>query len=146
MSRKIPLILFLSLIFYQAQAQWTFYSDAESFEEKSGTTTDSNGNIVDIYGDIWIEPTTDASISSIVDGKSANYVYSGDKSMKLDGPAGSTNTDYKDRWGALTTEMLDLSGIDRLGVQFQYVVINNCLLYTSPSPRDKRQSRMPSSA
>ena len=23
---------------------------------------------------------------------------------------------------------------------------NNCLLYTSPSPRDKRQSRMPSSA
>ena len=24
--------------------------------------------------------------------------------------------------------------------------MNNCLLYTSPSPRDKRQSRMPSSA
>ena len=24
--------------------------------------------------------------------------------------------------------------------------LNNCLLYTSPSPRDKRQSRMPSSA
>ena len=24
--------------------------------------------------------------------------------------------------------------------------INGCLLYTSPSPRDKRQSRMPSSA
>ena len=26
------------------------------------------------------------------------------------------------------------------------VVGNRCLLYTSPSPRDKRQSRMPSSA
>ena len=26
------------------------------------------------------------------------------------------------------------------------VTLNNCLLYTSPSPRDKRQSRMPSSA
>ena len=26
------------------------------------------------------------------------------------------------------------------------VVIGTCLLYTSPSPRDKRQSRMPSSA
>ena len=25
-------------------------------------------------------------------------------------------------------------------------VFSNCLLYTSPSPRDKRQSRMPSSA
>ena len=24
--------------------------------------------------------------------------------------------------------------------------LNTCLLYTSPSPRDKRQSRMPSSA
>ena len=29
----------------------------------------------------------------------------------------------------------------------EWVKINNsCLLYTSPSPRDKRQSRMPSSA
>ena len=26
------------------------------------------------------------------------------------------------------------------------IVIMTCLLYTSPSPRDKRQSRMPSSA
>ena len=25
-------------------------------------------------------------------------------------------------------------------------VVDDCLLYTSPSPRDKRQSRMPSSA
>ena len=28
----------------------------------------------------------------------------------------------------------------------EYEVISTCLLYTSPSPRDKRQSRMPSSA
>ena len=27
-----------------------------------------------------------------------------------------------------------------------FVDLNACLLYTSPSPRDKRQSRMPSSA
>ena len=27
-----------------------------------------------------------------------------------------------------------------------YEYIKTCLLYTSPSPRDKRQSRMPSSA
>ena len=27
-----------------------------------------------------------------------------------------------------------------------YGLFNGCLLYTSPSPRDKRQSRMPSSA
>ena len=31
-------------------------------------------------------------------------------------------------------------------VQFTITIYNHCLLYTSPSPRDKRQSRMPSSA
>ena len=30
--------------------------------------------------------------------------------------------------------------------KFVYVPLTTCLLYTSPSPRDKRQSRMPSSA
>ena len=31
-------------------------------------------------------------------------------------------------------------------VRFQRMQGHACLLYTSPSPRDKRQSRMPSSA
>ena len=35
----------------------------------------------------------------------------------------------------------------RLGEQDYNLLFNNCcLLYTSPSPRDKRQARMPSSA
>ena len=29
---------------------------------------------------------------------------------------------------------------------FEYLTFNTCLLYTSPSPRDQRGSRMPSSA
>ena len=33
--------------------------------------------------------------------------------------------------------LIDISSLDHYG---------DCLLYTSPSPRDKRQSRMPSSA
>ena len=33
-------------------------------------------------------------------------------------------------------------GFDQLAV----ILPSDCLLYTSPSPRDKRQSRMPSSA
>ena len=37
-----------------------------------------------------------------------------------------------------------------MGIQYcidnHYMVVKSCLLYTSPSPRDKRQSRMPSSA
>ena len=36
--------------------------------------------------------------------------------------------------------------IDRPGARPMEVVDETCLLYTSPSPRDKRQSRMPSSA
>ena len=35
---------------------------------------------------------------------------------------------------------------DVLPSQYSYMSFTPCLLYTSPSPRDKRQSRMPSSA
>ena len=42
---------------------------------------------------------------------------------------------------ALAEVMLDLLALQRVGV---HLVI--CLLYTSPSPRDQRGSRMPSSA
>ena len=38
-----------------------------------------------------------------------------------------------------------LLGEESVG-EFYSVALTNCLLYTSPSPRDKRQSRMPSSA
>ena len=42
----------------------------------------------------------------------------------------------------IKTNELDLSDV-QLG---DSIATNGCLLYTSPSPRDKRQSRMPSSA
>ena len=29
---------------------------------------------------------------------------------------------------------------------YEYTYVNGCLLYTSPSPRDRQKSRMPSSA
>ena len=43
------------------------------------------------------------------------------------------------------TEWLKDSGIE-LSKHGEIVIDDRCLLYTSPSPRDKRQSRMPSSA
>ena len=35
---------------------------------------------------------------------------------------------------------------NRIAVRFAYEYHNDCLLYTSPSPRDRTRSRMPSSA
>ena len=54
--------------------------------------------------------------------------------------------------GVLTNVDNTIRGAGSIGNTFSNLSINNqgtiiaCLLYTSPSPRDKRQSRMPSSA
>ena len=62
------------------------------------------------------------------------------------------------RFRQATDDMLTCLGLQsRCGdkllairVIYMYICVNvqcsTCLLYTSPSPRDKRQSRMPSSA
>ena len=62
----------------------------------------------------------------------------------LSGPLEPTNQPYA---------IAKLAGIEmcdayraQYGCNFISVMPTNCLLYTSPSPRDKRQSRMPSSA
>ena len=34
----------------------------------------------------------------------------------------------------------------RIGTRVRTEILKNCLLYTSPSPRDRQKSRMPSSA
>ena len=50
----------------------------------------------------------------------------------------------------LAGQVKDLSYVDLnfpyFGGSYSNEQIKDCLLYTSPSPRDKRQSRMPSSA
>ena len=50
---------------------------------------------------------------------------------------------------AVAAVVISILGYAQSGMDFlfgQFASGNNCLLYTSPSPRDKRQSRMPSSA
>ena len=37
-------------------------------------------------------------------------------------------------------------GIQGANVNYRFTINNTCLLYTSPSPRDRTRSRMPSSA
>ena len=48
--------------------------------------------------------------------------------------------------GFVTDSLNDPGTMDYDTVRDILARINACLLYTSPSPRDKRQSRMPSSA
>ena len=45
-------------------------------------------------------------------------------------------------YGSLVNELIESSRTDVA----KLINADSCLLYTSPSPRDKRQSRMPSSA
>ena len=43
--------------------------------------------------------------------------------------------------------MPDFGPIDmKFGMEVEFDILNDCLLYTSPSPRDRTRSRMPSSA
>ena len=56
--------------------------------------------------------------------------------LLTDGPASLTDAQKVDMFCAFVVGVKH--GTDS--------VTENCLLYTSPSPRDKRQSRMPSSA
>ena len=44
-----------------------------------------------------------------------------------------------------TAEKLELGNVGELE-ELQHALANICLLYTSPSPRDRQKSRMPSSA
>ena len=53
--------------------------------------------------------------------------------------------DFGDEVAVLVDGVTKLDKV-QYGDSAQAETIRNCLLYTSPSPRDKRQSRMPSSA
>ena len=62
---------------------------------------------------------------------------------------------YYDTESATTADMMVARGIDPERVliseplyiqQFNHMISKTCLLYTSPSPRDRQKSRMPSSA
>ena len=63
----------------------------------------------------------------------------GNREEKSDNAIKNANTPIMDSlWHAYPHTLISASGSD--------VGLPDCLLYTSPSPRDKRQSRMPSSA
>ena len=60
-----------------------------------------------------------------------------DLAKEIDGQAAATEIARHELYGCTGAEMVQ---------EMKPYHIDFCLLYTSPSPRDKRQSRMPSSA
>ena len=59
------------------------------------------------------------------------------------GGAGYVGTAFKE---ALESDEREVLSLRRAQVDYSDVDVLTCLLYTSPSPRDQRGSRMPSSA
>ena len=56
---------------------------------------------------------------------------------------------FREAYMAIVGALLWLANMTRVDIAYsasQLARFMTCLLYTSPSPRDKRQSRMPSSA
>ena len=65
---------------------------------------------------------------------------------KFEGPDGTTGWGYRYKVRILGLHDRDEETIPSDQLPWAQVMYPVCLLYTSPSPRDKRQSRMPSSA
>ena len=61
-------------------------------------------------------------------------------------PLAEALADVPGGWDALTAALERHEDVVAAGGAEEIGLDGNCLLYTSPSPRDKRQSRMPSSA
>ena len=68
------------------------------------------------------------------------------KDLNLDIAEGEFITMLGPSGSGKTTCLMMLAGFETPTNGEIYLDANPCLLYTSPSPRDKRQSRMPSSA
>ena len=75
------------------------------------------------------------------------FVKYGEITTKLSEIESRSTVDYSSQIAVLEEKVAKLENADTShDHNFEHEHDNTCLLYTSPSPRDKRQSRMPSSA
>ena len=101
-----------------------------------------------VLGGILLDPDAIGRIADLVQAD-AFYISSQREIYKtalmLHSQGKPTDLTAMSAWLADTNSLEKVGGNNRL-VELVERVTSTCLLYTSPSPRDKRQSRMPSSA
>ena len=123
----------------------------ERFSILSGGNVKIGGNFTAIdtrnTGGLHIKETLGISFRAHSSSSSRNWRIRNDDFQwgNLDFSVGTSNSDWAD---ADSEMVLSLSSSRRVGINktAPAAPLHICLLYTSPSPRDKRQSRMPSSA
>ena len=77
--------------------------------------------------------------------KTGDIIVAGEKKGRIKSLTDSSGQEIKEAGPSTPIEVLGLEDCVAAGEVFN-VMANDCLLYTSPSPRDRTRSRMPSSA
>ena len=113
----------------------------------SGSSATGDGGGISSSGQLLIEDTT--FVNNVAAGNGGGLSTAApDQDVQLDDVTFSSNVAIGNG-GGLFASLSGLQGTSSLVIDdsaFSNNESDTCLLYTSPSPRDKRQSRMPSSA
>ena len=109
-----------------------------------GNVTNATGDFT-VGGTLTVSGATTLGAGTSVSYATTSFALSGSPDIDVNNitGAGATFTGNVSVGGTLTHE--DVTNVDSVGIVTAGKGFS-CLLYTSPSPRDKRQSRMPSSA
>ena len=96
---------------------------------------------------------TNVALAILIIAVSASTLLANQKFVGTDGNDQNSGIGYAQRWRTLSHALQNLEPGDTLtilngnyDIRNDYAGSNGCLLYTSPSPRDRTRSRMPSSA
>ena len=136
---------------YSLGFPWPTVGDLKGADEASPSIELINPSLDNNLGGSWRAsgfPVTTATVA----GGPKKFIVSGDEWQYLDNDSDLTGTDWtKDstnngEWKSGPSQLGYNEGDEATLVGDGDGDFTTCLLYTSPSPRDKRQSRMPSSA
>ena len=125
------------------------FTDGDSKFDKNGVQFIINPN--DEFGltkAVWMKDSNNASVSVVTVGDSSAepilrkcLAIGADKAIRIDSDAKDAYSVAKEIVNHCESVKYDLIICGRESIDY-----NGCLLYTSPSPRDAHESRMPSSA